>query len=442
MDFLTMPDRDLQGIEPQNIEALLRATGWQQHGGIPEISNQWIYQNSDKANSNRPVVAVVPLDPTFDDYTRRIREVLDKLSRVYPRRPESILLEIELPGSDEIENRKYSPSISGSIAWRAAEWQIIGFRKALVASAKAAEDKQRQFARSHRKIAREYLSLLRMGQTRPGSFIITALSPTGALPVTDRGGVYDANLGITGREVVETLTSSLQTLHIAADQYLTEDREQVFDATIAAGVSVDLITGMIENLGTAEGTEISVDWNPQVPRENGTKSSSKVTFEAKHVDALKSAKKRLLKLSAPQSVTIRGRVTNLDRKTPNDPGVITVDVIDGTEANTVKIRLENEYNETVESHKSGDLIRIEGVLRQENTQYWFTTVSQLALEDSRGNERVVIGPPNARTTPTSPDAQLATDDDHEPYDEHDDDPWAGYDGPGPDEEEDDYDGPY
>lgn len=388
MDFLTIPDRDLRGIEPQDIEALLQSIGWQQQGGVPGISHQWVYSADDH---DRSVVAVVPLDATFDDYIRRIREVLDKISRVYPRRPESILLEIELPGSDEIENRKYSPSISGSIAWRAAEKQIVGFRKALVASAKAAEDRQRQFARSHPKIAREYLGQLRMGQTRPGSFIITALSPTGVLPATDRGGVYDTHLGITGREVVETLTTSLATLQIAADEYLNEDREEVFDDTIADGVSIDLIKGMIENLGTAEGTEISVDWNPRVPRESGTKPTV-VVFESKHRTALKKAESRLQKLSAPQTVTILGNVTNLDRKTPKDPGVITVDVIDGSDVATVKIRLGSEYNEAIDSHKSGDLIRIDGVLRQEKTQYWFTDVNELALMDSRGSVRVLIGP--------------------------------------------------
>ncbi|WP_255772266.1 hypothetical protein [Mycobacteroides abscessus] len=390
MDFLTIPDRDLQGIEPQDVEAFLRAIGWQQQGGVPGVSNQWVY-GGDRRHPVGSIVAVVPIDATFDDYTRRIREVLDKISKVYPRRPESILLEIELPGSDEIENRKHSPSISGSIAWRAAENQIVGFRKALVASAKAAEDRQRQFARSHRKIAQEYLGQLRMGQTRPGSFIITALSPTGPLPTTDRGAVYDDHLGITGRDVVETLTTSLTTLHIAAEEYLDEDRDQVFDATIPDGVSIDLIKGMIENLGTAEGTEISVDWNPQVPRESKSKTTT-VTFESKHRAALKAAQSRLQTLSAAERVTILGNVTNLDRKTPRDPGVITVDVIDGADAATVKIRLEGEYNETVESHKSGDLIRIAGVLRQENTQHWITTLDELALIDSRGDVRTVIGP--------------------------------------------------
>lgn len=424
MDFLTMPDRDLQGLEPRDVEAFLRAIGWQQYGGVPGISNQWIY-GADRKNSTGPIVAVVPVDATFDDYTRRIREVLDKISKVYPRRPESILLEIELPGSDEIENRKYSPSISGSIAWRAAENQIIGFRKTLVASAKAAEDRQRQFARSHRKIAREYLGQLRMGQTRPGSFVITALSPTGPLPATDRNAVYDDHLGITGRDVVETLTASLTTLHIAAEEYLHDDRDQIFDATISDGVSIDLIKGMIENLGTAEGTEISVDWNPRISR-NGGATTTTVTFESKHRVALIAAHSRLQTLSASERVTILGKVTNLDRKTPQEPGVITVDVIDGAEATTVKLRLESEYNETVESHKSGDLIRIDGVLRQEKTQHWITSLNELALIDSRGNIRILVGPAaSSRLQAPETSPQLAFDSD-DGSDSGDDDPGETY----------------
>ena len=414
MDFLTIPDQDLRGIEPQDLEALLRSIGWQEFGGVPGVSRQWILPNQRSS-------VVVPIDPTFEDYTRRIREVLDKVSKFYTRRPETILLEIELPGSDEITNRKYSPSIAGSIAWKAAENQIIGFRRTLIASAKAAEDKQRQFARSHPKIAREYLAQLRMGQTRPGSFIITALSPTGALPVADKGGVYEAHLGITGRDVVETLTKSLETLRTAADEFLTQDKNQIFDDTISDGVSIDLLNGLIENLGTAEGTEIAVDWNPRTLRTTGAQTST-VIFEAKHRVALTEARTRLRTLSKSVPVTILGTVTNLDRKSPKDPGVITVSVIDGTDAAMVKIQLESEYNQTVESHKSGDLIRIDGTLGQRGTQYWFTSITELALLDSRGDVRELVGPgatgkPAQDVKPDSPPAEsaapaIASDDDN------------------------------
>jgi hypothetical protein len=404
MDFLTVPEQELRAIEPHDIEALLLSIGWRQFGGVPGVSRQWVYEEND------PTSVVIPVDPTFEDYTLRLREVLTRIASVYPRRPESILLEIELPGSDELTNRKDLPSIGGSIGWAAGESQITGFRKTLIASAKATAVKQRQFGHSQPKIAREFLSRLRMGQTRPGSFIITALSPIGAFAADPKNNQYDDTFAITGRNVVETLTGSLETLLAATNEYLAQDKDEVFDATISGGVSVDLLKGVSENLGTAEGTEIAIDWNPRVPRADGVRTTS-VVFEAKHRPALIAAQKRLQKLSKGQPVKILGRVTNLDRKDPKSPGVITVDVIDGAEPSTVKIRLESEYNETGASHFPGDLIRIDGILGQDRTQYWITGVTGLSLLDSRGNTKTIIGSPTASPTAIPPHPELTGDND-------------------------------
>lgn len=407
MDFLTVSDDELRGIEPRNVEALLISIGWRQSGGVPHVSRQWVY------DEHGPTSVVVPVDPTFEDYTLRLREVLTRIASVYPRRPESILLEIELPGSDELTNRKDVPSIGGSISWQAGESQIVGFRKTLSASAKATAVKQRQYGHSQLKIAREFLAQLRMGQTRAGSFIITALSPTGALPTADPAkNQYDDAFAITGRDIAETLLSSLTALRSATDEFLSKDKEQIFDSTVDNGVSIDLLNGVVENLGQAEGSEISIDWNPKLPRPGKVLSSS-VVFEAKHRPALIAARKRLQTLSKVQRVDILGRITDLSRKDPQGPGVVVVEVIDGAEPSTVRVRLDNEYNETGASHFPGDLVSISGILDQENTQYWIKQVSALSLLDSSGNRRVIIGPQEGPRSPESgTQTEIGTDYDH------------------------------
>ncbi|MGV0603368.1 hypothetical protein [Mycolicibacterium sp. XJ1904] len=333
------------------------------------------------------------MNPEFDDYTIRLREVLERLSEVYPRRLETILLEIELPGSDELTNRKDSPSIAGSIGWRAGEHQIVGFRKTLTASAKAAEERQRQFGKSHRKVAQDFMAQLRMGQTRPGSFIITALSPVGPLPTANKGGVYDHQfVGVTGREVIETLESSLKTLRSASDEYLQRDNDEVFDETISSGVSVDLLKGLRENLGTAEATEMTIEWNPRVPRTTES-PRSEIVFEARHRLALRSAQSRLQHVEAASTVNLLGTVVSLDRETPGEPGVITVRILEGADADVVLLSLGNEYNEAVESHKKGDLVRVRGVLARDGRKYWMRGLDEFSLIDSRGYEQRLIGSP-------------------------------------------------
>jgi len=392
MDILTVSDSELRSIQPQNIERLLSNTGWIQRGGIPGVSRQWVYEHNDSAHS-----VVVPLDTEFDDYAIRLRELLMRVSTVYPRRLETILLEIELPGSDELTNRKDSPSVAGSIAWKAGEYQIVGFRKTLTACAKATEERQRQFGRSHRRVAQDFMAQLRMGQTRVGSFIVTALSPVGPLPTPNRGGIYDEQLvGVTGRQVVETLETSLDALRIATDEYLESGNDAVFDETISLGVSVDLLKGVRENLGTADSIETSIAWNREVPRISKVRTSE-IVFEARHSLGLRVAQSRLQKVTASQKVNILGTVVSLDRDTPGEPGVITVRVLDGADVTAVRLSLDREYNEAVESHKSGDIVRIRGTLNP--SRAWITDLDELTLVDSRGQElRVYGGPPSVESS--------------------------------------------
>jgi hypothetical protein len=408
MDILRVSDSELQSVQPQNIERLLTNIGWTQRGGVPGVSRQWIYERGVSAHS-----VVVPLDTEFEDYALRLRELFRRVSEVYPRQLETILLEVELPGSDQLTNRKDSPSIAGSVGWKAGENQIVGFRKTLTACAKATEERQRQFGRSHRRVAQDFMAQLRMGQTRVGSFVITALSPVGPLPTTNRGGVYDAQLvGVTGRQVVETLVTSLDTLRLATDEYLTSGHDSVFDETIDLGVSVDLLKGLRENLGTAEAVETAVNWNREVARKNKG-ISTEVVFEARHRQGLSVAQSRLQVVTASQKVNVLGTVVSLDRDTPGEPGVITVRVLDGAEANTIRISLDREYNEAVESHKSGDILRITGTLGRSRTQPWITQLDELALIDSRGHEQVVLGAPrNALSSadPTTADSPGEPDD--------------------------------
>jgi len=408
MDILKISDSELRSIQPKNIERLLENSGWKQHGGIPDVSRQWVYVSENSAQS-----VVVPLDTRFDDYTIRLRELLKRLVASHPNRLETILLQIELPGADQLDNRKDAPSIAGSVAWKDGEDQFIGFRKQLTASAKAAEDRQRRFGRSHRRIAQEFMAQLRMGQTRVGSFIITALSPVGPLPTTNKGGVYDSQLvGVTGRQVVETMVSSLDTLKLATDDYLTNGHDHVFDETVDVGVSVELLSGLRANLGTAAAVETTITWNPEVQRKT-TSRITEIVFEARHREGLRVAQKRLQKITAPQKVDITGTVVSLERATPGEKGVITVRVVheaNGADIDVVKLHLEDEYDEAVESHKSGDILRIRGTLGQKGAQPWITVLDLLALRDSRGHDQVLFSAP-LEEKDSNPEKSTFDDDD-------------------------------
>lgn len=378
MGLLNVEESELRSIAPASLETLFSDLGWVRHGGVPGLSNQWIYSDGQHEYS-----AVVPLEPSFDDYPGQVWASIERLALTYPHSLESLMVDLVIPGLDEITSRKDAPTLRGSIQWKAAEDQIIGFRQTLTAAAKATEARERHFGVTHRKMGQDFLNQLRMGQTRVGSFVVTALSPIGVIPTVDQGQTYDNHLGATGRTVLETLAVSLNTLLNASDDYLTTGFVELFDEAIPSGVSLDLINGVRKNLGDATASETTISWSPRIdsPQSAG---DSKIIFESRHAPALKVASKRLRELDAQKHVNIVGMVTALERAKPGEPGEIVVDVIDGSEANTVRVTLDNEYNEAVDYHKSGYLVRIIGVQERENTKYRITSVSELRLIDSRG----------------------------------------------------------
>lgn len=388
MGVLDLSEAELRTVSPQNLESVLDTLGWQRMGGSPAVSHQWVRETDGDLIS-----VVVPLDSSFEDYPLRISEAMRRIAAYYPYDAASLLLEVAMPGVDEMTNRKDEPTVHGSIAWKSAERQIAGFRETLTAAAKATESRERRYARSRKKIAQDFLSQLRMGQTRVGSFVITALSPIGPLETKNKGNVYTEHLGYTGRNVVEAMVGGLQALRTAADEFKSSGTEYIFDDTVNLGVSLDLVRGMQKNLGSSAGSETVIAWSPRLQNKTKQREVS-VDFDPSHIPAFKAAVRRLQDAATSQRRTVLGRVTNLERRQPGDPGVITVEVLSGSDALTVHIELQATYDAAVDSHKRGDLLSVTGIERQEKTQFWIREPEELRFTDSRGQSRQIsLGEP-------------------------------------------------
>lgn len=382
---MSISGNELREIDPAAIEALLQRMKWYQHGGVNGVSRQWIFEDQGRAFS-----AVVPLDRAFDDYPTRVWECLHAISRTFDGSFDSLILELRSPGLDELTNAKDTPVLHGAVAWKAAENQIVGFRQAMTAAAKATEEKQQHFGRAHQKFASEFVSQLRMGQTRVGSFIVTALAPSGTLPIVDQGSVYPNNLGPTGRMVTETLARGMMTLRLASQDYLDNGVPEVFRDTVADGVSLELVNAVKKNLGDAVAVETTFTWNVAVAS-SSTPGVVGIQFDAKHSQALKAASRWFREYRQSRKVNIVGLVTGLERPEPGLPGVISVRVISGSDADTVKVVLENDYNDAVDYHKSGLIIKLTGIQDRDMSQYWIRDVSSITLIDSSGNAQPFDG---------------------------------------------------
>jgi hypothetical protein len=368
---------DLESIQPVEVESVLRSLGWEPSGGVPNLASQWLKQDE----PNEPSV-MVPLDRTLGDYRRRMIEALRELERIHGEQGDQLIVQLLLPGVDEVVNQKEESTIAGSIPWTAGENQITGFREILVASAKAAEVKERRYGTKRWTTARRYLSQVRMGQTRIGSYVVTALSPVGPIPIVDQKEQYGETLGLTGRDVVQTLTHSLETLRASTDEFKAKRNEEVFEEAVDEGVSLDLVKAVQKNLGDAESAATTIQWSSRI---RTPERSAEIVFDRSHVAALATAATRLTEVVQSKQATIIGRVTGLNRQRPGRDGTVVLNVLDGTDKSIefVSLVLGENYDEAIRYHRSGDLVRASGRLDRAGRGWELTDVTSLEVLSSQ-----------------------------------------------------------
>ncbi|WP_338770983.1 hypothetical protein V7968_09400 [Nocardia vulneris] len=374
--YVPGPD-DLDQIEPADFEAVLHTLGWTQLGGIPGMARQWI-----KLDDKSEPSVVIPVRKDFRDYRRRISEAISVIYSAQGKSAEDIVIQLLLPGSDEISNTKDDETIAGSVPWASGEKQLLGLKEMLVAAAKSTESRESHFRNRHWKAASRYMSQVRMGQTRVGSYVVTALSPVGALPIEGRSGVYEANLGPTGRDVVNTLFSALSAVRESSEEFIRHSNAGVFVEAVQAGVSLELIRGIKDNLGSSSGAETSVSWSPKSVERSAV---SRIDFERKHIAPLEVASVYLSNQEKSSTVAVIGRVVKLESSNREEEGIVTLQILEGSEAPHIRVHLGAEYKKAVEIHGRSLLMSARGKQERPGRDYTLTEVTDVQFYDSRGS---------------------------------------------------------
>ncbi|MFM6039135.1 MAG: hypothetical protein ACKPEO_14730 [Sphaerospermopsis kisseleviana] len=80
----------LNHLQPQQIDKYLKSKGWHEQGVIPNKVSIWIQDNY----SENKLKIQLPVDQNFDDYSQRIYDVIETLSKAEKRSQFDILGEI------------------------------------------------------------------------------------------------------------------------------------------------------------------------------------------------------------------------------------------------------------------------------------------------------------------------------------------------------------
>src|SRR5262249_2432663 len=176
MTYETRPRELLRLISPQEVRTYALAKGWRRVPGV----------NGEIALFDQPGFQweqlVVPMDETFDDYDRRIFEVIRTLAEIEARPETEILDDLLMPDSDVLRFRLTSPAAArGLVPLVEGANLLSGARKALLASACSVRHPVPFHPHLRRPAALQFTGACQWGQTERNSSTIAVSCPLRAV---------------------------------------------------------------------------------------------------------------------------------------------------------------------------------------------------------------------------------------------------------------------
>ncbi|MEU9890082.1 hypothetical protein [Sphaerisporangium sp. NPDC051011] len=399
-------DINAASLDPSNLITLLAVAGWGSRGGRPNVYERWEVRDEDERLS-----VLIPLDPSHDDYTDLLEEALLTLSKSRLPSAQSVFSRLRTPG-DEVHWQKEPHAIPGLISWSQGEALITSAKQILLAAAKAARRPSAYHGQREWRFAREYLEKVFMGQTRIGSYVVTAYTPTGPIREVEEAGRVSqsdpslsgterlaSNLDVvhgsatTGRDVMNKMTASLIASREAIEHFASTGSLSGFDAGVGQGVSYELTRALASLVTGSDGAQVSVYWFPVGRSTPAFGDAWTMEFLPDDLPALEKASTRLASTEPRRTIVVVGTVTNLSRPKFGLHGTIVLNVIYGASVSRVRVRLSRaDYEQAISAHQNGDLLRVTGDLEKDGNNYWLYNPAELgAVEAGAFNQAEMFG---------------------------------------------------
>ena len=263
---------------------------------------------------------------------------------------------------DEFEVKSDTPGGEGIVPWEQGVNLVQGARSIMDAAARTAQVNERHFAQRASTIASNFLEGCYMGQTRAGSYIVTALIPAQEKFSTSASSKAKKNTLPSGRAISETMISSLQAAREVVEEFTKNSDDELFEWGVSQGLSFEMFRGIDEVIGKDE-TEMVVEFLPLDPNQSRVPSRQYVTFTPDHKPAVKRAREVLSRTPEPIEVFLSGEVTNLSRQHKDpDSARIKLKALFKGKLRTFTVKLSDvDYEKAVDAHKSEMQLGLTGV---------------------------------------------------------------------------------
>lgn len=261
----------------------------------------------------RVVPVLLPREPTFSDYTRRLQEAVHDIAQAFGWRIAELAEQVAAIHADLFFVRVDQSSADGTIPFHQAANLLDGIEQ-MVRSAALTAYNPASGGRGGRvpTVVKDFMNDdLRMGHTKKGSFIITvaarletSAADTSA-PATDIGSKASFT-----RQVMTQLAQSVE-----ATRKFTQRGDDFVDLEQALQIGMRLpLVRALHDMGDGDGVralDMSFEWAASEPQLEGV--PERVVLQRETIDLLPAVEKRLLRRFEPATITVVGPVTELKR---------------------------------------------------------------------------------------------------------------------------------
>lgn len=389
------------------IDVLRRALerlGWAEVGSFRQAVQYWEPRLSSREMTIEEHRIVLPMREDASDAQDLIEDAALYLGQQFGREFDhavqtvSLMMEQHL---DEIEVRRDTQNTAGLIEWQLGNEAIDTTRLMLSAAAKASSARRKRFFNAESVISEEFLAQCYMGQTKVGSYVVTALTPAEASLSTSRSTKDPKkHPRIPARNVTETLAESLTAIHDAiAEVHSDGGRMDAFELAVVSGVSYELLAAL-EPLTERTESGISIAYIATAPVDGQTlRSPLEFSFTPEDGAVISKARRFFEESPLPQAARITGEVTLLKNSSSAAEHQIKLQSIVNGRGKVVTVSLSpDQYAKAVEAHGREMLFTVFGELEARPRGSVMESPEQVHIEGTpvsaiRPTKQTPSGPP-------------------------------------------------
>ena len=340
----------LLAISPAALAAYAHTEGW--------AKTDTYGNHSDVYSGEGLPEIIVPRTKDLGDYHSVVAQLLRIFAGVAEQNEVAVYSDVLTADRDTIRVRVDGRENTVSLA--DGSKLLVGAQDAILATASSLGNARSVYRPGANREATDFLSQVRLGQTEPGSFVVTLLAPVITPPIREPlfPDLGDVDPPIA-RQMTRRLCDALDATRQAVEKTTSGDA-QAFSAAISSGVSANLCEALAQMVEPFPALDVSVTWAKTRPM---TIARRQVRFSNDDTPILHEAARILRSREPKPDVQLLCSVPRLKRDDSDADGTVTLRTsIDGRIQSVTAVLDQPDYHQAIEAHTERDPIIIAGDL--------------------------------------------------------------------------------